>query len=80
MWHKKYTPLQRMHTPPPLFMQLLNLLSFQDQSADMLSNRETLHFLIWKNFAEWILGGGGAAMSGSIGQVMPSTVTLAFEI
>lgn len=67
-------------------MQLLNLLSFQDQSADMLSNRETLHFLIRKNFCGVNLGldGEGIAMSGSIGQAMHYTVTfsqcLAFEI
>lgn len=58
-------------------MQLLNLLSFQDQSADMLSNREMLHFLIRKNFCSMNLGldGEGIAMSGSIGQAMRYTVT-----
>lgn len=28
-------------------MQLLNRVIFQDQSADMLSRRETLDFLVW---------------------------------
>lgn len=70
----------------PFFMQLLNLLSFQDQSADMLSNRETLHFLMRKNFCGVNLGlnGEGIAMSGGIGQAMRYSVTssqcLAFEI
>lgn len=29
-------------------MQLLNRVIFQDQSADMLSRRETLDFLVWE--------------------------------
>lgn len=43
-------PLQRGLQSP--FMQLLNRVIFQDQSADMLSRRETLDFLVWEEEEE----------------------------
>lgn len=42
-------PKNRCH-----FKGLLNPVSFQDQSADMLSNskkKKEIHFLVWENFA-----------------------------
>lgn len=57
-------------------MQLLNLVSFQDQSADVLSNKKkTLYFLVWENFVSLGLNSKGIAMSSCVGQAMHYTVT-----
>lgn len=70
----------------PFFYATFEPSKFPGSKCRHAANRETLHFLIRKNFCGVNLGldGEGIAMSGSIGQAMHYTVTfsqcLAFEI